>query len=85
MMVGLRLSPGVRLSSSANSPRIEYTMSTSPRLSAASRVDSSVITLKMRRFTLGTFRQYCSLASNTSSMPGLNDTNLYGPAPIDAS
>ena len=32
--------------------------------------------------TLGAFRQYCSLASNTSSTPGMNDTNLYGPAPI---
>jgi len=29
-------------------------------------------------------RQYCSLASRTSSTPGVNDTNLYGPAPTGA-
>src|SRR6266545_3333827 len=55
-------------------------MSASPRLSMASRVDSSGTTLKTRRFTPGTFFQYCSNASTTSSTPGLNETNLYGPA-----
>jgi hypothetical protein len=57
-------------------------MSTSPRFSAASRVDSSGIERKTMRLTLGFLRQYPSLASITSSMPGWNDTNLYGPAPI---
>ena len=51
-------------------------MSTSPRLSAARRVDSSEMTLKTSRFTLGDFRQYPSKASMTSSTPGVNDTNL---------
>ena len=59
-------------------------MSISPRLSAASRVDSSGITRITIRFTLGVLRQYCSNASSTSSTPGVNETNLYGPAPIGA-
>ena len=59
-------------------------MSASPRLSMARRVDSSGIDLNTSRFTLGVFRQYCSLASSTSSIPGVNDTNLYGPAPTGA-
>ena len=59
-------------------------MSTSPRLSAASRVDSSGITRKTKRLTLGVLRQYWSKASKTSSTPGVNDTNLYGPAPTGA-
>src|SRR6266436_2638779 len=59
-------------------------MSISPRLSAARRVLSSGITLKTKRFTVGGLRQYGSKASNTSSRPGLNETNLYGPAPIGA-
>ena len=46
MTVGFRVSPGVRSSSSASSPRIEYTTSTSPRFNAASRVVSSVIDLE---------------------------------------
>jgi hypothetical protein len=29
-------------------------------------------------------RQYWSKASNTTSTPGVEDTNLYGPAPIGA-
>ena len=74
--VALSVSPGVRLISSASSPRIEYAMSASLRLSMASRVASSGTTLKTRRFTLGGFRQYCSYASSTSSTPGLNETNL---------
>ena len=61
--VGFSVSPGVRCSSSASSPRIEYTMSISPRLRAASRVDSSAMTLKTSRFTLGVLRQYPSKAS----------------------
>src|ERR1700738_3520535 len=56
-------------------------MSTSPILSAASRVVSSGITLKTSRLTLGILRQYGSNASNTSSTPGLNDANLYGTGP----
>jgi hypothetical protein len=59
-------------------------MSTSPPFRAASRVASSGITLKTRRLTLGALRQYCSFASKTSSTPGVNETNLYGPAPIGA-
>src|SRR5712664_3280374 len=59
-------------------------MSTSPILSAASRVVSSGITLKTSRLTLGILRQYGSNASNTSSTPGLNDVNLCGPAPMGA-
>ncbi len=84
MTTGFRARPGVRWSSSASSPRIEYTMSISPRLSAASRVDSSGMTLNTSRFTAGLLRQYPSKASNTSSTPGVNETNLYGPAPIGA-
>ena len=59
-------------------------MSTSPRLRAASRVASSEITRKTSRLTAGVFRQYWSKASMTSSTPGLNETNLYGPAPTGA-
>src|ERR1700757_4854145 len=59
-------------------------MSTSPRFNAASRVVSSGVTLKIRRFTFGGLRQYWSKASKTSSMPGVNETNLYGPAPMGA-
>jgi hypothetical protein len=51
-------------------------MSTSPRLSAASRVDSSGITRKTRRLTLGALRQYWSKASKASSTPGVNEANL---------
>ena len=54
---GFSVSPGVRCSSSASSPRIEYTTSISPRFKAASRVDSSEMTLKTSRFTLGVLRQ----------------------------
>ena len=50
----------------------------------ASRVVSSVTERKIRRFKAGGLRQYCSLASSTSSMPGLNDTKRYGPAPTGA-
>ncbi len=81
---GFSDSPGVRCTSWARAPRIEYTTSTSPRFNAASRVDSSGITRKTRRLTVGAFRQYWSKASMTSSTPGVNDTNLYGPAPIGA-
>ena len=84
MTVGFSVSPGVRCSSSASSPRIEYTMSISPRFNAARRVDSSETTLKTSRFTLGTLRQYPSKASMTSSTPGVKETNLYGPAPTGA-
>ena len=59
-------------------------MSASPRFSIARRVDSSVTDLKTSRFTDGDLRQYWSKASITSSMPGMNDTNRYGPAPIGA-
>jgi hypothetical protein len=51
-------------------------MSISPRFNAASRVVSSPMTLKTRRFTLGVLRQYPSNASITSSIPGVNETNL---------
>ncbi len=40
--------------------------------------------MKTRRFTLGVLRQYLSEASSTSSTPGVNETNLYGPAPTGA-
>src|SRR5262244_3130073 len=78
-MVGFSVSPGVRRSSSASAPRMEYAMSASPRLSMARRVDSSVTDLKTSRFTDGGLRQYWSKASITSSMPGVNETNRYGP------
>src|SRR5215469_3871004 len=56
----------------------------SPSFNAASRVESSGITFITSRSTLGFLRQYPSKASSTSSTPGVNDTNLYGPAPIGA-
>ena len=59
-------------------------MSISPFFSAARRVDSSGITFSTIRFTLGVLRQYWSNASITSSMPGVKETNLYGPAPTGA-
>src|SRR5215813_1487791 len=59
-------------------------MSTSPPLSTARRVDSSGIDRNTRRLTLGVLRQYCSKASKTNSTPGVNETNLYGPAPTGA-
>src|SRR5216683_2325593 len=59
-------------------------MSASPRLSIASRVDSSGTALRTRRLTLGLFLQYGSYASTTSSTPGVNETNRYGPAPTGA-
>src|SRR3974390_1946086 len=59
-------------------------MSISPPFSAANRVASSGMTLNTIRLTLGALRQYASNASITSSTPGVNDTNLYGPAPIGA-
>ena len=59
-------------------------MSTSPRFRAASRVASSGITFITRRLTGGVLRQYPSNASSTSSMPGVNETKRYGPAPIGA-
>jgi hypothetical protein len=40
------------------------------------RVVSSGTALNTSRLTLGVLRQYCSLASSTSSTPGLNETNL---------
>ena len=36
------------------------------------------------RLTCGAFRQYSGNASSTSSIPGLKDTNLKGPAPTGA-
>ena len=51
-------------------------MSTSPPLSAAARVVSSVTERMTRRFTLGALRQYSSNASITISTPGVNDTTL---------
>src|SRR6266545_314319 len=84
MTVGFSVSPGVRSTSSASSPRMEYTMSTSARLREASRVASSGITLKTSRLTDGALRQYWSKASKTSSTPGVDDTYLYGPAPLGA-
>jgi len=50
-------------------------MSTSPLLSAAARVVSSATLLMTMRLTVGTLRQYRSLASATSSTPGVNETN----------
>src|SRR5262245_29515674 len=55
--VALRVTPGVRLTSSALGPRIEYATSVSPRLSMARRVDSSGTDLNTSRFTVGVFRQ----------------------------
>ena len=54
---GLSVSPGVRASSWASAPRMEYAMSASPRLSIASRVLSSGTARNTSRFTDGTFRQ----------------------------
>jgi hypothetical protein len=51
-------------------------MSTSARLSAAARVDSSGMLRITRRLTLGVLRQYPSKASSVSSMPGWKLTNL---------
>jgi len=82
--VTLRLSPAERLISSACGPRSVIAMSVSPRFSIATRVDSSGTDLKTRRFTAGGLRQYASLASSTTSMPGVNETNRYGPAPTGA-
>src|SRR5262245_18794212 len=59
-------------------------MSISPRLSAANRVAGSGITLYTSRLTCGVLRQYWSIASSTSSTPGVYETNLYGPAPTGA-
>ena len=59
-------------------------MSISPRLTITMRVDSSGTDLNTSRFTEGVFRQWPSYASTTSSMPGLNETNRYGPAPTGA-
>ncbi len=53
-------------------------------MSAARRVDSSGIVRNTSVFTAGGFRQYASWASRVSSTPGLNATNLYGPAPTGA-
>ena len=50
-------------------------MSISPLLSIATRVVPSGTLLRTTRFTLGTFRQYCGLASSTTSTPGLWLTN----------
>ena len=61
-----------------------YAMSTSPRLRAARSVDSSGMTRSTRVLTAGVLRQYCSWAASTCSTPGLNETNLYGPAPTGA-
>src|SRR2546426_9528089 len=59
-------------------------MSASPRLSMARRVESSGTDRATSVLTLGVLRQYCSFASTTSSTPGLNEGNLYGPAPTGA-
>ena len=40
--------------------------------------------LKTSRLTDGVFRQYWSIASITSSTPGVCETNRYGPAPTGA-
>src|SRR5262245_6698953 len=53
--VALRVTPGVRLTSSALGPRMEYATSVSPRLSMARRVDSSGTDLNTSRFTAGVF------------------------------
>src|SRR5215813_1248723 len=37
--------------------------------------------LEHQTFDARVLRQYWSKASNTNSAPGVNDTNLYGPAP----
>jgi hypothetical protein len=50
-------------------------MSISPRFSMAMRVTSSGTPSRTRRLTLGLLRQYCSLASSTTSTPGVSDTN----------
>jgi hypothetical protein len=42
------------------------------------------MTLNTIRLTLGALRQYSSNTSITSSTPGVNDANLYGPAPTGA-
>ena len=56
----------------------------SPLLSIARRVAGSGTDLKTRRLTLGGLRQYPSTASSTRSMPGVDETNRYGPAPTGA-
>src|SRR5215510_1969035 len=76
--------PGVRRTSSASTPRNVKATSASPRFSMASRVDESGTARKTSVLTLGVLRQYCSLASRTSSTPGLKEANLYGPAPMGA-
>src|SRR5579885_2178031 len=58
--------------------------SSSPRFSPASRVVASGMLFITSRLTLGVLRQKPSNASSVSSTPGLNDTNLYGPAPTGA-
>src|SRR5215467_15468314 len=77
-------SPGVFLSSDAMGPPKRYATSTSPVFSAAARVLSSGMLRITMRLTDGAFFQYSGNASSTSSTPGLNETNLYGPAPIGA-
>ena len=58
--VGISLSPGVRFTSSPSGPRREYATSTSPRLSIARRVRSSVTVFHTIRLTAGVLRQYFS-------------------------
>ena len=55
--VALRVRPGVRFTSSAFGPRIEYATSVSPRLSMARRVDSSGTDLNTEASYGGVFRQ----------------------------
>ena len=55
--VGFSAAPGVRRTSSASSPIMEKARSTSPRLSATSRVAGSGITRRTRRLTAGGLRQ----------------------------
>ncbi len=50
-------------------------MSASPVLSMARRVVRSGTPLMTMRLTEGFLRQYCSLASSTSSTPGVMRTN----------
>src|SRR5438552_3228224 len=55
--VAFSVAPGVRFSSSAFGPRIEYATSASLRLIIARRVDSSGIDLNSSRLIAGVFRQ----------------------------
>ena len=65
-----RRSFGSALIVAASRPTIRYPISASPVLSMAMRVVRSGTPLMTTRLIDGFLRQYCSLASSTSSTPG---------------